>query len=147
MVELSSLDSEFAIRCRYKDAVYSCVFPGHPLGFVVARGMSNPVRRQCEGWAYDLRVFLEHEFGEDFQLNSSPSERWFIVTRAWYQSKVHCDPENTHKLVKDVLFRAPLNGSGRNNSDKYTAGFYSAPCIDPANPRLELFVWRLPSHE
>lgn len=120
---------------------YHCLFPGNPLGFVVGRGMNYPERRRTEGWANMLRVFLEHEFGEDFQLSCSESEQIFFFTRATYATRVHCDPENTHKLVKDVCFRNPLNRPGKNNSDKYTGGIYDWVHVDADAPGVEIWVW------
>ena len=122
---------------------YVCTFTGTPLGFTTARNMGVPERRRVEGWATDLQTFLAHEFGDEFQLAATPDNPVWVATRAWYPNRVHCDPENTHKLAKDVMFRAPLDSGGKNNSDKYTGGVYDTPRIDGDNPRLEIWIWTL----
>ncbi len=133
----------YAIKNTYDAISYHCTFPGNPLGFTVARSMSEPERRRVEGWAQDLQVFLAHEWGDECQLLATQDKPVWIATRAYYKNKVHCDPENTHKLTKDVLFRAPWHSGGKNNSDKYTGGFYDDPRIDSENPRLEIWIWNL----
>lgn len=144
MGKVTLFDSQInMVVCRYGDPGYHGTFYGVPLGFTVARNMAIPARRSAEGWAHDFQTYLAHEFGEDFHLEATEDSPVWVATRAWYSHKVHCDPENTHKLAKDILFRSPLDSGKTNNSDKYTGGVYDSPRYDASTPRLEFWVWTM----
>jgi len=120
---------------------FDFVYPCTPIGFTTGRNMNEQVRRRVEGWATDFRTFLEHELGDDFQLFANSASQVYFVSRSFYPNNSGCDPENTHKLVKDICFRKPLYSEGRNNSDKWTGGMYDGPQLDAVNPRVEIWIW------
>ena len=120
---------------------YMLELEGAPQGFTVTRktGKKSKQALRAHSWAKLVRVALEHEYGVN-HLVATPENPIYIHTQAWYPSKVHCDPENTHKLAKDAIFYLAPKGS---RGDKYTAGSYEGPMYDSVNPRMIMHMWRL----
>lgn len=108
----------------------------HPLGHTSGHDKRNPAFRKSAAYSKYVREFFQHETGLD-GLTATKDAPLFIYTRAFYQNGKHCDPENTHKLIKDAVFYE--GGS----DDKHTGGAYSPPLIDKENPRVEIVVWKL----
>jgi hypothetical protein len=120
------------------EPLYHLVLEGEPRGFTTSR-THNPASKRAWVWAKQLRSLLEHETDRRY-LEATKEHPLFFFTEAWYGSGVHCDPENTHKLVKDALFYEAPKGSAK---DKFTSGIYSGPLQDKLRPRVEVKVWRL----
>lgn len=111
---------------------------GPPRGFTVARKRErSPGTQRAYLWAGEVRAMLDHVYGVD-HLKSTETEPLFFWTEAWFGSRRHCDPENTHKLLKDSLFYLD-----RGLKDKYTGGVFAGPLYDLSAPRTVVKIWRL----
>lgn len=108
------------------------VIPGQPRGFVSynrgGRGINKAVLRYWEYMKY-IREMAE-EAGIKLPLEADEKRPVRIKTRCYFQNRVHSDPENCHKGLKDALFYKAKN------ADKYTSGFYFKPHYDKKNPRM-----------
>ena len=127
-----------ALRGLYGEPAYELLLPGPPRGFTVARKTEgSPTAMRSRLWAREAQAMLDHEYSEFF-VSATKDSPLFFFTQAWFGSGRHCDPENTHKLLKDALFR-----HGEGLKDKYTARAFAGPLYDLLQPRTEVYIWRL----
>jgi len=121
------------------------VIPGEPLGYrtASAKGYNKTSARVWEFYNRVRHVVTSCDVpcplwaSKDFPL--------FFITKAYYTNGHHCDPENTHKGIKDALFWKGKNAkgihvSGSGAGDKFTSGLYCDPFYDHSWPRVELWI-------
>lgn len=129
--------------------LYSFVVSGKPIGYVEysrgAKGISKQVRAY---WAYLKEVReVARGAGIPIPLVATEAEPMYIYTEAYFSSRVHSDPENVHKGIKDSLFYnekqkypPPAKSREKFYADKYTCGTYELPLYDKTNPRVVIEI-------
>lgn len=132
---------------------------GPPVGYY-AQGRSRP-KKGSKTW---LRMIKYHDYqrtvrqvaamaGIKLPVKATSDHPLKFTTISYFSSKVHPDPENVHKGIKDALFWEPkddmskfvrkMNGETKGTADKYTAGYYDAPLYDKENPRVEVIIEKI----
>ena len=128
---------------------------GEPLGYYAMGKTPNWERkRRYHAWCLRVRV-AALQAGIALPLVATKGRPLWLKTLAFFRDGRHCDPENTHKGVKDALFYSGAvkirnagaltisNGKSRKKpkgGDKYTGGAYAPPLYDPQNPRVEIEI-------
>lgn len=115
------------------------IVPGEPLGYRTAgRYGHNKVSVRVHAWNDAIRDAAT-SIGVSTPLFCDKAYPVIVDIRAYYSSRLHCDPGNTHKGLIDALFYKSTSG------DKYTGGAFDLPYYDKENPRtlVELRGWIL----
>lgn len=113
---------------------FEFIVPGKPVGYTTHNRSKGRGHRASAavlkfwGYAEAVRLHATRQTGVTFPLESSRDNPWFIFTLAIFASRVHADPENIHKGIKDALFYKAVCG------DKYTGGAYLPPLYHADNP-------------
>jgi len=112
------------------------VVPGEPQGFSVAR-KQNARMRAIAHWRGKLQSVCDHQFATRC-IVATIEKPVYVHVVPYFQSRVHCDPENVRKLGVDSMYLGAGEGSGQ---DKYVFGSHSGPNYDIENPRTEFYIW------
>lgn len=114
--------------------------PGPPRGFLAVdrrRGRVAPsvLKRVQEMRSYRDKVRIYAlQAGLKLPLEASEEFPVLVHVSCFFDSRVHPDPENVSKLLRDVLFYKAPGG------DKHVGGYHSPPLYDQKNPRVEIVI-------
>ena len=130
----------FGLGFEERELLFEFVVPGPPNGYYAKGKYPNWKRlNEYHAWCDVVRTAAVVA-GVALPLVATEAVPLHIHTIAYFDTRVHHDPENIHKGAKDALFY-PMGGVKRKGSaDKHTGGTYAPPLYDK-DPRVEVWIW------
>jgi hypothetical protein len=122
------------------------VVPGVPVGYTTHNrkkggGAHRVSRAILKYWNYLSHVREQAELaGLLCPIESDPEDPIDVHVYPFFKNRVHPDPGNVEKGIKDALFYKAKS------ADKYTGGSYAPPMYDKDNPRVVVVVRRHQRH-